>query len=206
MSQIELYSDVVCPWCYIGSVRLERVLATLPTPVDVVYRPFLLRPDMPPEGVDIAKMLRERYGADPKQMFARVEEAAAESGLPLDLSKQPRSYQTIAAHTLIRHAEALGTQRALARALFAAHFDDAKNVSDVEVLVPVATAHGFADENARLLLSDPAELAKTRALAEAASRSGIRGVPFYLINRKLAVSGAQPEDVLRRAIAEAAAA
>jgi len=74
------------------------------------------------------------------------------------------------------------------------------------VLVPIATAHGFTDENARLLLSDQAELSKTRALAEAASRSGIRGVPFYLINGKLAVSGAQSEELLRGAINEGTAA
>lgn len=204
MVSVDLYSDVVCPWCFIGSDRLEQVLAG--TDVPVRYRPFLLDPATPPEGKDIPAMLRQKYGVDPRAAFARVEAAARESGLALDLSRQSRSYPTVRAHTLLRHAAERGTQRKLARALFEANFVDAKDISDPAVLIPIAAAHGFAADEAERLVADQVELAETLAEAVAASRSGIRGVPFFVFDGRLAVSGAQPIEVLRGALAEAQAA
>jgi len=203
MTKIELFSDVVCPWCYLGAVRIERVLATVPHPVDLIYRPFLLQGDVPPEGIDIASMLRQRYGVAPAQAFARVEAAARDSELELDLRKQPRTYSSVMAHTLLRHAEFLGTQRALARALFVTHFDEAQNISDVEVLIPLAVAYGFNEAEARALLADEHERHQTLMMAEAAALTGIRAVPFYVFNGKTAISGAQPESVLRAAVGKA---
>jgi predicted DsbA family dithiol-disulfide isomerase len=122
--EIDVYADVVCPWCFIGSRRLESVLGSLPgTPTAAVrHHPYILHPDAPPEGIDLQAMLRSRYGTDPSRVFERVEAAARESGIPLDLSKQRKVYSTVAAHTLLRHAQAKGTQRALLDALFAAYF------------------------------------------------------------------------------------
>ncbi len=206
MIRVEVYSDIVCPWCFIGSVRLERVLATWEGKAEVVHRPFLLRPDAPAEGIDIPEMLRKRTGRDPKELFASCEAAARESGLALDLSKQPRLFPTVRAHTLLRHAEAKGTQAALARALFEAHFLQGKNVSDPELLAAVAAPHGFTAEETARLLADARELARTGTEAHAAAAQGIRGVPFFIFDRKLAVSGAQPEAQLREALQRAARA
>lgn len=201
---IDLYSDIVCPWCFIGSERLERVLATHEGPPPLVrFRPFLLQPSTPAEGIDIPDMLRRKYGADPAVLFARVEAAARESGIPLDLSRQTRSYPTERGHTVLRHAGERGTQRALARALFHANFVDARNIADVDVLADVAAGHGFTADEVRALLADEAELVRTRTEVGEAQRLGIRGVPFFVFADRLAVSGAQPESVLRDALAKA---
>lgn len=201
---IDLYSDLVCPWCFIGSERLEHVLAAHAGPPPLVrYRPFLLQPSTPAEGIDIPDMLRRKYGVDPAVMFARVEAAARDSGIPLDLSRQPRSYPTERGHTLLRHAGERGTQRALARALFHANFIDARNIADLDTLADVASAHGFTAAEVRTLLTDETELALTRTEVGQAHRLGIRAVPFFVFADRLAVSGAQPESVLRDALAQA---
>ena len=92
--KIDVWTDVVCPWCLVGSERLDQAIARLPagTVVDVENHPFYLDPDTPPEGYDVAEMLRTKYGRDPREMQARVEDEAKKAGLDLDLSKQPRSY------------------------------------------------------------------------------------------------------------------
>jgi predicted DsbA family dithiol-disulfide isomerase len=202
---IDLYADLVCPWCYIGSERLDQAIAGT-ADVVVRHKPFMLQPGAPAEGVDIPEMLRKKYRADPQQMFARVEAAARDSGQTLDLSKQPRSYPTVRAHTLLRHAEARGTQRALARALYRANFDEGRNIADVGVLAELASAHGFDAAEVEALLTSEPELAATSAAVLEAAGLGIRGVPFFVFDGKLAVSGAQPVDVLRAALSEATAA
>jgi predicted DsbA family dithiol-disulfide isomerase len=148
-------------------------------------------------------MLRRKYGVDPAVMFARVEAAARDSGIPLDLSRQPRSYPTERGHTLLRHAGERGTQRALARALFHANFIDARNIADLDTLADVAAAHGFTAAEVRTLLTDETELALTRTEVGQAHRLGIRAVPFFVFADRLAVSGAQPESALRDALAQA---
>ena len=117
--KVDVFTDTVCPWCLVGSVRLDKAIAALPADVEVEVEnhPFYLNPDTPAEGIVVADMLREKYGRDPKEMWARVEGEAHTSGIPLDLSKQPRSYPTQKGHTLVRLAKAKGTQHALANAI-----------------------------------------------------------------------------------------
>lgn len=206
MLAIDVFSDVVCPWCYLGTERLAQTLRELgiEETTQVRYRPFLLQPDTPPEGVNIHERLRRRYG-DLRVLLARVEGAARESGLALDLTKQPMSYPTAAAHTLLRHAAGRGTQRALARALFRAYFDDARDISDPTLLAEIAGAHGFEPAEAARLAADESELAETRREATAASERGITGVPFFVFNDRFTVSGAQSTAVLRSVIEKAQA-
>jgi predicted DsbA family dithiol-disulfide isomerase len=163
----------------------------------------MLDPETPPEGVDIPEMLQRKYGGDPKRMQATVEDAARQSGLELDLSKQRFMYPTEKAHTLIRHAAKKGTQAALAKALFRANFVEAKNIADPKVLAEVAAPHGFTAGEVETLCANEAEAQLTRREVSFASRSGIRGVPFFIFNEQLAMSGAQPESVFEEAIAEA---
>src|SRR4029453_5246045 len=130
--QIDLFADVVCPWCFVGSERLERAiagfaLAGFNRPVVVTHHPCLLDPNTPPEGDDVPARLRRKYGVPPEQLWARLEAEARKSELELDLSKQRWSYPTVRAHTLIRRAAAKGTQRALVRALYSAYFQQARN-------------------------------------------------------------------------------
>jgi predicted DsbA family dithiol-disulfide isomerase len=202
---VDVFSDVVCPWCYVGSARLSQALAELAGEVqaEVCYHPFFLDPTVGKAGVSIADKLRQKYGVDPRQLWARVESAARDSGMELDLSRQPMMYPTDAAHTLLRHAHDRGTQPALAMALFKAYFMDAQNIADVKVLARVAAEHGFTASEAEELASCAAELELTREEAQSAAAGGIRGVPFYVFGGRLAVSGAQPVSVLTSAIRQA---
>lgn len=202
---IDVFSDIVCPWCYIGSTRLTQAIQGLEGVVqaEVCYHPFLLDPTVSRSGASIADKLRKKHGVEPKQLWGRVEAAARDSGLELDLSRQQLMYPTDAAHTLLRHAHDRDTQPALAQALFKTYFVDAENISDVEVLARVAVDHGFSWSEAEELASCPAELELTREEAQASVACGIRGVPFYIFAGKLAVSGAQSVSVLQSAIRQA---
>ena len=199
---IDVYSDIACPWCFIGTRRLASVLEEIGPEVEVEVRhhPYLLNPGAPPEGVDLQGILRERYGADPRPMFARVEAAAREAGIPLDLSVQPFAYDTTAAHSLLRHASERGTQEELTEALFVAYFLEGRNVSDPAVLTDVATRYGFTAEEVERIAGDESEIALTRLEAGNAAREGVRGVPFFILNNRFALSGAQPPEVFRHAI------
>jgi predicted DsbA family dithiol-disulfide isomerase len=203
--KIDVFTDVVCPWCLVGSVRLDKAIAALPADIEVEVEnhPFYLDPNTPKEGVVVAEMLRTKYGRDPKDMWARVEGEAANSGITLDLSRQPRMYPTKKAHTITRLAKLLGTQHALANAVAEAYFLDQQLINEDGVLADLAVAHGFERDEALRLMNDPAELAVTEELAIAAARQGISGVPFFIFNQQFAMSGAQPEAVFRQALDQA---
>jgi predicted DsbA family dithiol-disulfide isomerase len=200
---IDLFTDVVCPWCYIGFNRLEQARPTSGEAVSIRHHPFLLDPSTPLEGVSIADMLRAKYGVDPKTMFLRVEVAARESGLELDLSKQPRMYPTLRAHTLVRLAREKGNEHALVGSLFRAYFDEAKNISDPSILIELGASHGLDAGEIERAVDDEAELERTKVEAREAVELGIRGVPFYVFDKRFAVSGAQPIELLSRAMDEA---
>ncbi|AKF11103.1 DsbA family oxidoreductase [Sandaracinus amylolyticus] len=201
---IDVVSDVVCPWCLIGVERLERALESFPdVRADVRFHPFLLDPSTPDEGVDLRERLRAKYGVAPERMFERVESAARESGIPLDFTKVTRSVATPRAHTLLRHAAAKGTQRALKKALLHAYFLEGRDVGSIDELVAIASAHGFEADEARALLRDDAELRRTRDEAAAVASQGISGVPFFVFGERLAFSGAQSVDVMKSVIARA---
>jgi predicted DsbA family dithiol-disulfide isomerase len=203
--RIDLFTDVVCPWCFVGHERLERVLASSGRAARITHHPFMLNPNTPPEGEDIPAMLRRKYGVPPETLWARLEAEARKSGLELDLAKQRFSYPTARAHTLIRHAEARGTQDALVLDFYRANFMDARNIHDPAVLVEVAAPHGFSADEVQRLVTDDQELALTHEIAQAAAATGIGGVPFFVFGERIAVAGAQSEAVLAGAIEKAAA-
>lgn len=201
---IDVVSDVMCPWCYIGARRLADALEGMPdVQATVRHVPFLLDPSTPEGGTDLRERLQAKYRMDPERMFGQVERAARESGIDLDFARVRRSFPTAAAHTLLRHAEAKGTQRALLQALYETYFLKGGDVGSPEALADIAAAHGFSRDEALRLATDPAELSRTRAEAAAVSAQGITGVPFFIFDDRLAASGAQPVEVLRRAITQA---
>lgn len=200
--EIDAYADVVCPWCFIAHRRLAAIVRERED-VIVRHRPYILQAGAPPEGEDLHAMLRARYGAEPATVFARVEEAAHDAGIPLDLTKQPMTYDTVAAHTLLRHAAAKETQHELLDALFSAYFLEARNIADADVLAEIAAPYGFPAAEVRRLLSDPAELAATETESRAAAQRGIRGVPLFILNDRLVLAGAQREATFRETIAKA---
>jgi predicted DsbA family dithiol-disulfide isomerase len=204
---VDIVSDVVCPWCLIGVRRMEQALAAFPeVEATITFHPFLLDPTTPTEGVDLRERLRQKYGMDPDTMFGRVEAAARETGIPLDFSKITRSVATTRAHTLLRHAAERGTQRALKLALLEAYFLQGRDVGDVDTLAEIAGAHGFAPDEARALVRDEAELRETREEAATVAADGVTGVPFFVLGGRLAFSGAQPLETMKKAIRQALAA
>lgn len=206
MLQIDLVTDILCPWCILGQHRLDKVLAERfpDLAVDIRHHPFLLMPDCPPEGYSIAQMLRERYGVtDPTQAWARPEAEARLSGLALDLSVQPNAYPSQAAHSLIRRAREHGTQHALAVAITNAYFLGARNIGDAEVLADLAEPYGFTRDKALAIARDPAEHRRTEAEAQQAVQAGIRGVPHFVFGGRVALNGGRAEDDLAAAIERA---
>ncbi|HEX3772174.1 MAG TPA: DsbA family oxidoreductase [Polyangiaceae bacterium] len=204
--RIDVVSDLVCPWCFIGSRRLEQSIESLGGDAPVVtYRPFLLDPSTPADGVDLRQLLRRKYGGDPETMFARVEAAARETGIPLDFTKVTRMVSTVGAHTLVRHALDRGTQRALVRSLFAAYFLEGRDLGQASVLASVARDHGFSEDEAIGLVGDTDERKRTRDEAEESERRGVEGVPFFMFGGRFALSGAQPLKVFRSTIERARA-
>lgn len=198
--RIDLFTDIVCPWCLIGTARLDQALAALDkdVQVDVFHHPFLLDPSTPEAGQNTKERLKAKYGGDIEAMQARVEAAARDAGVALDLSVQPMSYPTIKPHTLIRSA-APEHQYPLAKAFAAAYFLEGKDITDNDLLADIATQHGYTREAALALLADKQELDTTQAMALSASQQGINGVPFFIFENKFAISGAQPPEVFARA-------
>jgi predicted DsbA family dithiol-disulfide isomerase len=200
--KIDVFTDVVCPWCLVGSVRLDKALTALPDDVEVSVEnhPFYLDPTVPPEGVDVGAMLKEKYGREPAEMWARVEGEAKKSGIDLDLSRQPRMFNTAKAHTVTRLSKPNGNQHELANAIAEAYFLDHRQINDDNVLADIAAEFGWDRGDALDVMNDANELAITEQLATSAASQGIRGVPFFVFAEKYALSGAQPEEVFAQAL------
>ena len=203
--KIDVFTDVVCPWCIVGSARLDAAIAALPDDIDVVVEnhPFYLDPNTPAEGVVVADMLRDKYGKEPSEMWERVESEARKAGVELDLSKQPRMFPTKRAHTITRLAKPLGNQHELANAIANAYFLEHRQINDDNVLADIAVEFGFDRGDAIDAMNDENGLAITEKLATDAAAQGIRGVPFFVFGEKYALSGAQPPEVFERALAQA---
>jgi predicted DsbA family dithiol-disulfide isomerase len=199
--QIEIWSDVVCPWCYIGKRRLEKALADFPHAVEVVYRSFQLDPSAPTVPVEtVAEALGRKYGGGPeagRRMVDRVEAVAAEEGL-LFRHHQSLRVGTVDAHRLLHLALETGgpeLQGRLKEALLSAYFVETENVADHDTLSRIATGVGLdADRVAGVLGSDEFADAVEADIRQAAA-FGATGVPFFVIDRKYGVSGAQPTEV-----------
>ena len=200
--KIDVFTDVVCPWCLVGSARLDQALAALPADIDVVVEnhPFYLDPSVPPEGVDVGEMLRAKYGREPSEMWTRVEGEARKVGIDLDLSRQPRMFNTAKAHTITRLSKANGNQHELANAIAEAYFLEHRQINDDNVLADIAVAHGWDRGDALDAMNDEHELGITQSLAADAAAQGVRGVPFFIFGEKYALSGAQPDEVFQKAL------
>jgi predicted DsbA family dithiol-disulfide isomerase len=198
---IDVYSDFMCPWCFIGSRRLQEALESFPDVAVVTrYHPYPLHRDVPPDGIDLRASLARRYGQNPDRLFGPVEAAARQTGIALDFSKITRVQSTLDAHTLVRHAERQGTAREFSDAVFAAHFLDSRNIANRDVLADIAVRHGFSQAEVYALLDDADERRRTIDEAERTIKSSVRGVPLYVLNGRVTVSGAQRTPLFRAAI------
>ena len=204
--RIEVWSDVVCPWCYIGKRRLETALAEFPHDVEVVWRSFQLDPGAPAVPTEtVAESLGRKYGGGPEagaRMIDNVEAVAAEEGLVYRLHQAQRA-NTVDAHRLLHLALENGgpaLQGVLKEGLLAAYFTDARNVADHDVLREVAVGAGLdASRVSSVLAGDDYREAVYTDIAQAQAY-GAGGVPFFVIEQKYGVSGAQPAETLRQVL------
>ena len=203
---IEVWSDVVCPWCYIGKRRLESALAEFPHEVEVVWRSFQLDPGAPAVPTEtVAESLGRKYGGGPEagaRMIDNVEAVAAEEGLIYRLHSAQRA-NTVDAHRLLHLALEQGgaaLQGTFKEALLAAYFTDARNVADHAELRDIAVGAGVDAERVDAVLASGEYRDEVYADIEQAQAYGASGVPFFVIDRKYGVSGAQPADTFRQVL------
>jgi predicted DsbA family dithiol-disulfide isomerase len=198
--RIDVWSDLVCPWCYIGKRRLEQALASFEhrDSVEVVHHSYQLHPDMPPgTTVPRREMLKAKYHLSDDQvetMDERMEQLAAEDGLDYDLSGGATG-NTLDAHRLVHHARSLGLQDAVVERLFRAYFTEQRSIFEHDSLAELARDVGLAPGDVRRVLDGNTYADAVRADQNEASTLGARGVPLFVIAGRYAISGAQPVEV-----------
>lgn len=199
---IEVYSDVVCPWCYIGKRRLETALSAAGIDdADVHWRAFQLNPDLPPEGVDRRQYLEAKFGGPEgaARIHDRVREAGRTAGIDFRFEDIARSPNTFDAHRLLRLAAQQGRQGAMKENLLQAYFLKGRDVGDQRVLAGIAGETGVTGD-VRAWLDSDAEAEGVRDDLAAAARLGISGVPFFVFAGRYAIAGAQPAEVFAQAL------
>ena len=192
--KVEVYFDVVCPWCYIGERRFARALESGGADVEVVFRPFQLDPAAPAAPTPIAHYLTRRFGAAAASMQARVSSVAAGEGIVIDWERALMT-NTLAAHRLVRLARAehgSAVERAVVEALFAAHFTDGVDVGSVQALSELAAGVGMDGERVTRYLSSDEGEAEVRGEIEEARAIGVQSVPTFVFDEQFALEGAQP--------------
>lgn len=203
--RIDVVSDAVCPWCWIGKRNLEAALASLPDiEAEVHWRPYQLDPTIPPGGVDRRAYVARKFGGREDEIYARIGQAGREVGLDFRFDRIARSPNTLDAHRLIRWSWSAGRQDAIVERLFAAFFDQGLDIGDRDVLVACAEEAGMDGAIVRGLLAGDADAEAVRAEVEQAREGGVTGVPFFIVDGRMGVPGAQPPEriahVVRRAL------
>lgn len=204
---IDVVSDVVCPWCFIGKRRLEKALALKPgLAVEVRYHPYFLNPWVPREGMTRDEYLTTKFGSPEryKDIAKRVSAAAAEEGLTYAVDRMKRQPNTLDCHRLILWAQASGKAPQMKQKLMDLYFTEGADLSDREVLVNAGAAIGMDAATVRAKLASDADVAQVEAAAKSAQEAGINGVPTFIIGGVAAVSGAQDPHVLANAIEQIA--
>jgi predicted DsbA family dithiol-disulfide isomerase len=197
---IEIYSDVICPWCYVGKRRLEAALelAGLQATVEVRWRPFELNPTMPGRGMDRKTYLEAKFGNPQavESMLEHVREAGRQSGIAFAFDRIPRTPNTFDAHRLIWWAAEQKRQDAVVESLFKGYFEEGADLSDRNVLLDLGIRAGLDREQSRHRLESEASEAAVRVEEQRGLRLGIRAVPYFLIGDGPGLSGAQPPQTL----------
>ena len=208
MVAIDVISDVMCPWCYIGKRRLEAAAAARPDiALKVHWRPFQLDAAIPEEGMDRRIYLERKFGgADVvERVYAPVRAAGEAEAIPFAFDRIKRSPNTINAHRLIRWAGEAGLQDEMVERLFRLYFIEGGDLTDAAVLARAAAEAGMEQGPVERLLAGDADRGEVRAEIEAAQRMGVTGVPTFIVDGRYAVVGAQPAEVLADAIGRAQA-
>ncbi len=205
--RIEIWSDVVCPWCYIGKRRLEEALAGFAhrDEVEIEWRSYQLDPTAPQVPTEsVAESLGRKYGVGvdgAREMMAQVQEVASEVGLDYSRMTESQRVNTVDAHRLLHAAGDLRGE--LKEALLHAYFVDLRNVADHDELTAIAVGVGLPEDDVRRVLASDAHRDDVAADVEAAQDLGAGGVPFFVVDRRYGISGAQPVEVFTRALEQA---
>lgn len=200
--KLDIVSDPICPWCYIGKARLNQAMeAAIEHPFEVEWRPFQLNPDMPVEGMDRREYLEHKFGKERAvQFYLQIEEAAIASGLEVHFEKIKRTPNTIDAHRMIRWARPEGCQTPLVNILFRRYFAEGEDISEHKVLISAAKEVGMDEKLAERLLKTDNDLDDVRAEDRAFREMGIQGVPCFVIGGKYVVNGAQDAELWTKVI------
>ncbi|SBV36365.1 DSBA oxidoreductase [uncultured Stenotrophomonas sp.] len=207
--RIDIWSDVVCPWCWIGKHRFRRALALMgdkAPQVEVHWHPFLLDPEADATPVPLRQAYAAKFGGAERagQMLAQTQNTARAEGLPMDFERGQVRVSTLPAHRLLWLAGREGVQDAVGEALFRAHFAEGRNLADPQVLAD-ASAGGIPAARVHAMLASDEGLAEVRAGLGQAQALGIQSVPTFVINGRYAVQGAQPPEVFAQVLAKVAA-
>lgn len=203
---VDIVSDVVCPWCYVGKKRLEAALDQLGNPedIEIAWHPFQLDPTIPAEGMDRQKYFIKKFGDEGRirQMFDHLKQVGVEVGIDFQLDDIPDTINTLPLHKLLHVAGKEGFQPAAEEILFKAYFTDAKNLKDAKVLADLFAPYGW-DENKikEITADDDIGYAVQQEIAHY-QQMGVSGVPFFIINNKHGISGAQPTEVFVQALTQ----
>ena len=205
MIRLDIFSDPICPWCYIGKTLLDRALESRPDhPFSVEWHPFQLNPDMPAQGMDRRSYLETKFGGKQQavEVYARIAEAAKNAGIEIDFAAIQRTPNTMNAHRLIHWAGLEGRQTAVVAALFRAYFKDGRDIGSTDTLIDIAQAAGMDPEATERLLATDADRADLAARDADARQKGVTGVPAFLIAQQYMMPGAQPVETWQQVIDE----
>ncbi|MFC6637732.1 DsbA family oxidoreductase [Sulfitobacter sp. JBTF-M27] len=192
--QIDIVSDVMCPWCIVGFRQLEQALGLVGAGAYIRWHPFELNPQMPTEGQYLTEHIAEKYGSTPEQSAQNrkmLTDLGASLGITFNFSDDSRIVNTFAAHQLLGWAQSQGLQHPLKMALFDAHFTQGQNVSDIDVLLNVAESVGLDREAAAKVLSTGSHAEETRAHQQFWTSRGVSGVPSMVFDGRYLLTGAQ---------------
>jgi predicted DsbA family dithiol-disulfide isomerase len=206
---IDMISDVICPWCFLGKRRLDKAIALVPElSVDVNFRPFFLDATIPAEGLDRQQYMVAKFGEERlKTIHDPLIAAGKEDGVPYAFNKITRTPSSMNAHRLLRWAHLIGSQRTVKEALFMAYWSWGQDISDIEVLKTIAIVNGLNGPEIAEELATDRDKKEVLEEAQLAQQIGVTGVPTFVVNRKYGATGAQPVEalvaLLRKVAAEA---
>lgn len=205
--EIDVVSDVVCPWCFVGKQRLDAALASLEdVDVHVNWRPFQLDPTIPAGGMSRHDYMSRKFGPEKiAEIHGRLEQIGKEAGIPFAFDKVERSPNTLDAHRVIRWAAGSGKQTEVVERLFQLYFVEGGDIGNRDILAGVAEIAGLDRDEIRARLETPLDISSVQDEIATAVRLGVSGVPFFILGGKYGVSGAQSSDVLLQAIERAMA-
>ena len=202
---VDVISDVICPWCWVGKRRLEKAVAVHGGPVRVRWLPFQLNPQMPKEGVSRREYRTRKFGSweRSQELDAQVAAAGEAEDISFAFDRIDRTPNTLDAHQLIGLADAEGVQDAVVEALFRAYFNEGRDITDRGTLFDVVAGAGLDRDRAEAELNSEDGLRAIRAEEGEARRLGVGGVPFFVINGEVTLSGAEPPDAFLEAFKQA---